>query len=144
LFYIGSSEALLIRALRHEVPIRYGSVFRIAISVRPSGGFCSIASHEIAWYTYLCEDILERGVRMQKRNVTLSMPTDLIRRAKALAAARDKSLSELLRESLEEKVSEAAGYRQAMERQLRLLATGFDLGLRGKVSWSRDSVHERG
>jgi len=81
---------------------------------------------------------------MQKRNVTLSMPTDLIRRAKALAAARDKSLSELLRESLEEKVSEAAGYRQAMERQLRLLATGFDLGLRGKVAWSRDSVHERG
>src|SRR5660397_170708 len=50
---------------------------------------------------------------MQKRNVTLSMPTDLIRRAKALAAARDKSLSELLRESLEEKVSEASGYRQA-------------------------------
>ena len=29
------------------------------------------------------------------------------------AAARDKSLSELLRESLEEKVSEATGYRQA-------------------------------
>jgi predicted DNA-binding protein len=74
---------------------------------------------------------------MQKRNVTLSMPTDLIRRAKALAAARDKSLSELLRESLEEKVSEASGYRQAMERQI-------DLGLRGKISWNRDSVHERG
>jgi hypothetical protein len=57
---------------------------------------------------------------MQKRNVTLSMPTDLIRRAKALAAARDKSLSELLRESLEEKVTEATGYRQAMERLLIL------------------------
>ena len=81
---------------------------------------------------------------MQKRNVTMSMPTDLIRRAKALAAARDKSLSELLRESLEEKVSEASGYRRAMERQLRILATGFDLGLRGRVAWSRDSAHERG
>jgi len=79
---------------------------------------------------------------MRKRNVTLSMPADLIRRAKALAAARDKSLSELLRESLEEKVSEASGYRQAMDRQLKLLATGFDLGLRGKVTWSRDSVIE--
>jgi hypothetical protein len=44
----------------------------------------------------------------------------------------------------EEKVTEATGYRQAMERQLRLLATGFDLGLRGKVAWSRDSAHERG
>jgi len=81
---------------------------------------------------------------MRKRNVTLSMPTDLIRRAKALAAARDKSLSELLRESLEEKITEATGYRQAMDRQLRLLATGFDLGLRGEGAWSRDSVHERG
>ncbi|RJP24780.1 MAG: CopG family transcriptional regulator [Deltaproteobacteria bacterium] len=80
---------------------------------------------------------------MQKRNVTLSMPTGLIRRAKALASAQDKSLSELLRESLEEKVSEASGYRQARDRQLRILATGFDLGLRGEVTWSRDSVHER-
>jgi len=80
---------------------------------------------------------------MQKRNVTLSMPADLIRRAKALAAARGKSLSELLKESLEEKVSDARGYRQAMDRQLKLLATGFDLGLRGKVTWSRNLVHER-
>jgi len=102
-----------------------------------------VASHATAWYTYLCENGIYGG-RMRKRNVTLSMPTDLIRRAKALAAARDKSLSELLRESLEEKITEATGYRQAMDRQLRLLATGFDLGLRGKVAWSRDSVHERG
>jgi len=81
---------------------------------------------------------------MQKRNVTLSMPTELIRRAKALAVSRDKSLSELLRESLEEKVSEATGYRQAMDRQLGILKVGFDLGLRGKITWSRASVHERG
>ena len=46
---------------------------------------------------------------MRKRNVTLTMPADLIRHAKALAAARGESLSELLRESLEEKVSEAQG-----------------------------------
>lgn len=80
---------------------------------------------------------------MQKRNVTLSMPTELIRKAKALAVSRETSLSELLRESLEEKVSEATGYRQAMNRQLRVLKTGFDLGLKGKISWSRDSLHER-
>jgi len=81
---------------------------------------------------------------MQKRNVTLSMPTKLIRRAKALAVSRGKSLSELLRESLEEKVLEATGYQRAMNRQLGVLKVGFDLGLRGKIPWSRDSVHERG
>lgn len=80
---------------------------------------------------------------MQKRNVTLSLSRDLLRQAKALAASQEKSLSELLRESLQEKVMEATGYKEAMERQLRLLESGLSLGLGDRMTVTRDELHDR-
>jgi len=50
---------------------------------------------------------------MNRQNVTLSLPKSLLKKAKVIAAGREKSLSELLRESLEEKVREANGYKKA-------------------------------
>lgn len=81
---------------------------------------------------------------MEKQNVTLSVPKNLLKKAKILAASRDKSLSELLRESLEEKVREANGYTRARQRQLRLLKDSPDLGTGGKIVTSREELHERG
>jgi metal-responsive CopG/Arc/MetJ family transcriptional regulator len=80
---------------------------------------------------------------MQKQNVTLSLPQNLLKQAKYLATSRHSSLSELMRESLQEKVEEASGYRAAMERQLRLIQTGFDLGTNGVMNVTRDELHER-
>lgn len=80
---------------------------------------------------------------MEKQNVTLSMPKPLLRKAKVLAASREKSLSELLRESLEEKIRNASGYNQAKKRQLKLLNKGIDLGSKGNLSFSRDELHVR-
>ncbi len=75
---------------------------------------------------------------MERQNVTLSMPKPLLRKAKVLAASREKSLSELLRESLEEKIRNASGYNQAKKRQLKLLNKGIDMGTKGNLSVSRD------
>jgi hypothetical protein len=80
---------------------------------------------------------------MQRQNVTLSLPQNLVKQAKHLATSRHTSLSELMRESLQEKVEEASGYRIAMERQLRLMQTGIDLGTNGLVTSNRDDLHER-
>ena len=80
---------------------------------------------------------------MQKRNGSLSLPQNLLKQAKYLATRRHSSLSELMRESLQEKVEEASGYRAAMERQLRLIQTGFDLGTNGVMNVTRDELHER-
>ena len=49
---------------------------------------------------------------MDKQNVTLSLPRSLLRKAKTLAVMKDKSLSELLRETLEEKVNKETGYQK--------------------------------
>lgn len=80
---------------------------------------------------------------MNRQNVTLSLPTSLLKRAKVIAASREKSLSEFLRESLEEKVREANGYKKARRRQLKLLKEGLNLGTKGHITTTREEVHER-
>ncbi|MBW1980422.1 MAG: CopG family transcriptional regulator [Deltaproteobacteria bacterium] len=80
---------------------------------------------------------------MEKQNVTLSIPKHLLKQAKIIAARQDKSLSQLLRESLEQKVREQTAYNKARIRQLRLLEKGLDLGTGGQVQTSRDELHAR-
>lgn len=80
---------------------------------------------------------------MERQNVTLSLPKALLKKAKTLAVMKDKSLSDLLRETLEEKVRQETGYQRAKERQIALMKKGFDLGTKGKVSISREELHER-
>ncbi|MCE7871745.1 CopG family transcriptional regulator [bacterium CPR1] len=79
----------------------------------------------------------------EKRNVTLSMPAGLIRSAKRLAVDQGTSLSGLMIEALEQLVARGAGYEEAMEEELKLMDEGLDLGTRGRISWSRDELHER-
>ncbi len=81
---------------------------------------------------------------MKTQNVTLSISKLLLKQAKIIAASQDKSLSQLLRESLEEKVREEADYSKAQKRQLRLLEKGLDLGTEGQVKTRRDDLHVRG
>jgi hypothetical protein len=80
---------------------------------------------------------------VENRNVTLSIPKVLLRRAKIVAAGQDKSLSQFMRESLEEKVREETDYNKARKRQLRLLRDGLDLGTRGQIDTSREELHAR-
>jgi len=80
---------------------------------------------------------------MEKQNVTLSLPKDLLKKAKTIAVMKDKSLSDLLRETLEEKVRQETGYQTARKRQIALMKKGFDLGTKGKISISREELHER-
>ncbi|MBM4140168.1 MAG: ribbon-helix-helix protein, CopG family [Nitrospira sp.] len=80
---------------------------------------------------------------MNRQNVTLSLPKALLRQAKALAAKEDKSLSAFIRESVENRVREKVGYKEAMERHLKILEKGFDLGTKGHISITREELHER-
>jgi len=80
---------------------------------------------------------------MEKQNVTLSLPRTLLRSAKIIAAKSNKSLSELMRESLEERVQMATGFKKAKQRQSMLLKTGLDLGTKGRFELTREQLHER-
>lgn len=80
---------------------------------------------------------------MERQNVTLSLPKALLKKAKTLAVLKDRSLSDLLRETLEERVKEESGYQRAKERQIALMKRGLDLGTKGHIVVSREELHDR-
>lgn len=81
---------------------------------------------------------------MERRNVTLSLPRDLLQRVKVQAAMENKSLSKFAAEALEERIRRITGYDEAMRKHLGILSTPSDLGTRGKLKVQRDALHERG
>lgn len=70
---------------------------------------------------------------MERQNVTLSLPKALLKKAKTLAVMKDRSLSDLLRETLEDRVKEETGYQRAKDRQTALMEKGFNLGTKGRL-----------
>lgn len=80
---------------------------------------------------------------MERQNVTLSIPKAVLKKAKVLALKEEKSLSALIRESLEDKVRKDTGYKEAMEREISLMEKGFNLGTGGHRPCSREELHER-
>lgn len=75
-----------------------------------------------------------------KRNLTLSLPAELIRSAKVLAAKRGTSLNGMVRESLEGMVRSEDTVQDALQRILSFSAEGLYLTTR-KVS--REELHDR-
>ena len=80
---------------------------------------------------------------MASRNVTLALPEELLRRLKILAAKQDTSISALLTATLSEFADYEEGYAEARDAMIADLEKGYDLGTRGQISWTRDSLHER-
>jgi hypothetical protein len=77
----------------------------------------------------------------KKQNVTISISTDTVRKAKILAARRSSSISGLLAEQIEILVAAEEAYERSERAALALLADGFHLG--GLIPANRDELHER-
>jgi hypothetical protein len=105
-----------------------------------SGGFSR--NHVIHWFTWDSGGGAREVVKT--RNVTLSLPEDLLRQARRIALERETSLSALLSSLLDDLVHQEAGYDAAREDHLRLLEQGLSLGTNGRAPWSREELHERG
>ncbi|MGH2771797.1 MAG: CopG family transcriptional regulator [Actinomycetota bacterium] len=80
---------------------------------------------------------------METRNVTLSLPKDLLRKLKVLSAEKDTSISGLLTGLLKDLVSREDAYSEAWRRTSNRMRAGFDLGTKGSITWTRDDLHER-
>ncbi|MBI4377532.1 MAG: ribbon-helix-helix protein, CopG family [Nitrospinae bacterium] len=80
---------------------------------------------------------------MERRNITLSLPKDLLKKAKIMAAKFDKSISQLMREAIEEKIEEGIDYQRAKQKHLNILKKGIDMGTRGRILISREELHDR-
>lgn len=79
---------------------------------------------------------------MEYQNVTLSLPKEVLRRAKHTAIERGVSLSGLLTRLLEDLTRREDEYRKAKECHLDMLDE-FDLATKGNVTWTRSDLHDR-
>jgi hypothetical protein len=87
------------------------------------------------------EDTRQQRENPMKRNVTVSLEQQTIRKARILAAKRGTSISGLLAGQIEALIGDDEAYEQAERRALALLDRGFHLG--GVIRASRDELHER-
>jgi hypothetical protein len=80
---------------------------------------------------------------VEKRNITLSLPVDLIKKAKVYAAKRDTTVNQLVRDLLADAVKREKRAKEAADRVLELARQGpyFDADL--LKTFSRDELHER-
>jgi len=79
---------------------------------------------------------------VSRKNVTLTLSEDALRRARHLAVERGVSLSKLLSDSLEDVVLRGDRYEKARRRALERMKRGVKLGVT-RISWTRDDLHER-
>lgn len=80
--------------------------------------------------------------RMDTRNITLTLPADLVRRARVLAAERDTSVSALVVELLQQHMDDATDEDPLWVIEEAAMATGIGMRV-GDITWTRDELHER-
>ena len=75
-----------------------------------------------------------------KQNITLAIEPALLKKARAVAARRGRSVSALLADELRDLVAEDAQYATAHKRALAALASPLSLG---GTPLAREELHER-
>ena len=80
---------------------------------------------------------------MDRQNITLSLPKEILLKAKLLAVQRQTSVSGLLTQALENLVRQQGGLAHARQRHLQWLEQGADLGTGGQIPAGRDELHNR-
>jgi hypothetical protein len=75
------------------------------------------------------------------KNITISMPDDLARKVRVLAAEADTSMSQYLCQLAAEKAAADDAYASAMERYLSRSRGGLNLA--GQKLPTREEIHDR-
>ena len=77
------------------------------------------------------------------RNLTIHLPEQLIRRLRVCAAIRNQSMTTVVKEAIERTLVEDSVRETAASRLIQRLQNAPDRGVGGKVSWTRDELHDR-
>jgi predicted DNA-binding protein len=80
---------------------------------------------------------------VEKQNITLSLPREILKKGKMLAAKKGISLNELVRELLQVNTENEEEYQSSAHRQIKRMKEGSQLGTKGKISWKRDELYQR-
>ena len=77
------------------------------------------------------------------KNVTLSLPESLLRRFRIYAASRNQSMTSLMTEAIRTLIEQDEQSAKAKRRFLDRIQNAPDRGTGGKISWTREELHER-
>ena len=75
---------------------------------------------------------------MARRNLTVHLDVDVIRRARVVAAKRGTSISAMVARELDDLVAREDRYEEARDRALELMASAKPRGAR---AWTRDDIY---
>jgi hypothetical protein len=79
---------------------------------------------------------------MDRQNVTLSLPRQVVLKARHIAVERGVSLSKLLSAYLEELVQKEPEYERARRDSVAMMCQGLPMGF-DRPEWTREQLHER-
>ena len=79
---------------------------------------------------------------VESRNITITLPAELVRAARIFAAERDTSLNALLREMLQDRLNKEGRMRAAVQRMLEIADRGPWSHVDPK-SFRREELYER-
>jgi post-segregation antitoxin (ccd killing protein) len=75
------------------------------------------------------------------KNVTITLPEELVREARHAAVDRGLSLSAYVGQLIAE--NSHSRRRRAWLQMKQMMHEGFDFGIGGRVPWTRDELHDR-
>jgi metal-responsive CopG/Arc/MetJ family transcriptional regulator len=80
---------------------------------------------------------------VEKQNVTLSLPVDLLQKLRVMAAKRNVSMSSLMISVITKKLLSQDDYDAPGKRLIERMKNATDRGTGGKITWTREELHER-
>ena len=80
---------------------------------------------------------------MEKQNVTLSLPVGLLQKLRVMAAKRNVSMSSLMTSAITKKILDEDDYDVRAKRAIERMRNATDRGTGGKITWTREELHER-
>jgi plasmid stability protein len=80
---------------------------------------------------------------IRTRNLTVNLPEQLLRQLRVCAAVRNQSMTSLVKLAIRKIVDEDGEAEKAKKRLIARLRNAPDIGLQGKISWTREELHER-
>jgi DNA-binding transcriptional MocR family regulator len=81
--------------------------------------------------------------RVEHKNVTLSLPEDLLRKFRVYAASQNKSMSHLMTLAIERMLADEGKWDLSKRRMIERMRNATDRGTNGVITWTRDEIHER-
>lgn len=103
-------------------------------------GRCAVCGVLLRREVVLCFSVTLK--HMVSKNITLTMPEELLRRAKVIAAQRDTSVSGLVAELLRQLTGPEPDYATAWAAEEQLMEEGVGLRV-GEITWTREDLHDR-